>query len=91
MYPATPENMSLAMRVAKRYPDNIYIQNYDELSRITLPNGNAADMGVQFDIYDQRYGIEHNDLARAQYRHWRATVTGVPELLRPADKQLLGL
>lgn len=27
----------------------------------------------------------------AQYRHWRATVTGVPELLRPADKHLLGL
>ena len=23
--------------------------------------------------------------------NWRATVTGVPELLRPADKQMLGL
>lgn len=23
--------------------------------------------------------------------NWRATVTGVPELLRPVDKQLLGL
>lgn len=73
------------------YPDNIYIQNYDELSRITLPNGNAADMGVQFDIFDQRHGLKHGDLSRAQYKHWRATVTGVPELLRPADKQLLGL
>lgn len=91
MYPATPENMSLAMRVAKRYPDNIYIQNYDELSRITLPNGNAADMGVQFDIYDQKHGLEYDALARAQYKHWRATVTGVPDLLSANDRRMLGL
>lgn len=38
-----------------------------------------------------KHGLGRNDLARAQYCHWRATVTGVPELLRPADKQLLGL
>ena len=71
------------------YPDNIYIQNYDELRQITQPNGNKADMSVQFDIYDQRYGIEHNDLARAQYCHWRAVETGVPELLSRPDKKLL--
>lgn len=73
------------------YPDNIYIQNYDELRQITQPNGNKADMGVQFDIFDQRHGLEHNDLLRAQYKHWRATVTGVPDLLSVPDKKLLGL
>lgn len=41
------------------YPENIYIQNYDELRQITQPNGNAADMGVQFDIFDQRHGLKH--------------------------------
>ena len=46
-------------------------------------------MGVQFDIFDQRHGLEHNDLLRAQYKHWRATVTGVPELLSRPDKKLL--
>lgn len=73
------------------YPDNIYIQNYDELKSITKPNGDKADMGVQFDIFDQRHGLEHNDLLRAQYKHWRATVTGVPDLLSVPDKKLLGL
>lgn len=73
------------------YPDNIYIQNYDELKSITKPNGDMADMGVQFDIFDQRHGLKHDDLARAQYKHWRATVTGVPDLLSVPDKQLLGL
>ena len=47
------------------YPNNIYIQNYDELKSITKPNGDKADMGVQFDIFDQRHGLEHNDLLRA--------------------------
>lgn len=88
MYPATPENMSLAMRVAKRYPDNIYIKNYDELSRITLPNGNAADMGVQFDIYDQKHGLEYDALARAQYKHWRSKATGT-NMLSAEEKRLL--
>jgi len=32
-----------------------------------------------------------NNLARAQYKHWRAQQTGVPELLSVEDKQLLGL
>lgn len=73
------------------YPDNIYIQNYDELKSITKPNGDKADMGVQFDIFDQRHGLEHNDLLRAQYKHWRAVETGVDKLLSKADKNLLGL
>lgn len=71
------------------YPDNIYIQNYDELKSITKPNGDKADMGVQFDIFDQRHGLNHDDLARAQYCHWRATVTGVPELLSVPYRNLL--
>ena len=73
------------------YQNNIYIDNYEELKAITKPNGDRADMGVQFDIFDQRHGLEHNDLLRAQYKHWRATVTGVPDLLSVPDKKLLGL
>lgn len=73
------------------YENNIYIDNYEELKAITKPNGDKADMGVQFDIFDQRHGLEHNDLLRAQYKHWRATVTGVPDLLSVPDKKLLGL
>ena len=71
------------------YQNNIYIDNYEELRAITLPNGNKDDMGVQFDIFDQRHGLKHDDLARAQYCHWRATVTGVPELLSVPYKNLL--
>ena len=47
------------------YQNNIYIDNYEELKAITKPNGDKADMGVQFDIFDQRHGLEHNDLLRA--------------------------
>lgn len=32
-----------------------------------------------------------NNLARAQYKQWRAQQTGVPELLCVEDKQPLGL
>lgn len=71
------------------YENNIYIDNYEELKAITKPNGDKADMGVQFDIFDQRHGLEHDDLARAQYCHWRAVETGVPELLSRPDKKLL--
>lgn len=71
------------------YENNIYINNYEELKAITKPNGDKADMGVQFDIFDQRHGLNHDDLARAQYKHWRAVETGVPELLSRLDKKLL--
>lgn len=73
------------------YQNNIYIDNYEELKAITKPNGDKADMGVQFDIFDQRHGLKHDDLARAQYKHWRAAETGVDKLLSKADKKLLGL
>ena len=73
------------------YQNNIYIDNYEELKAITKPNGDKADMGVQFDIFDQRHGLEHNDLLRAQYKHWRAVETGVDKLLSRADKKLHGL
>lgn len=71
------------------YENNIYIDNYEELKSITKPNGDKVDMGVQFDIFDQRHGLKHDDLARAQYCHWRAVETGVPELLSRPDKKLL--
>ena len=67
------------------YKNNIYIDNHEEVAAM------GGDIGVCLDKYDAKHGLARNELARAQYRHWRATVTGVPELLRPADKQMLGL
>ena len=81
------------------YSGNRYINDYDTLAGLTMPyldsNGNLttkkADIGVKLDLYDQMYNLEHDDLARAQYDHWRALATGVDDLLSIPDRQLLGL
>ena len=67
------------------YKNNIYIKNYAEVKKY------PGDIGVQLDQYDNAHGIKHDDLARAQYKHWRSIQTGVPELLSVEDKRLLGL
>ena len=67
------------------YQNNIYIQNHEEVAAM------GGGIGVCLDKYDHKHGIEHNDLARAQYKHWRSVQTGVPELLSVQDKALLGL
>ena len=67
------------------YPNNPYIQNHEEIASYDMPIGDALD------VYDQKHGMEHNDLLRAQYSHWRAEVTGVPELLNANYRKLLGL
>ena len=67
------------------YPNNIYIKNYAEITKLT------GDIGVQLDQYDNAHGLKHNALARAQYKHWRSVQTGVPELLSVEDKRLLGI
>ena len=71
--------------VKNMYQNNIYIQNHEELASM------GGDIGVRLDKYDKKYGLGHDDLARAQYRHWRSVQTGVPELLSAADRKLLGL
>lgn len=71
--------------VKNMYKNNIYIENHEEVAAM------GGDIGVCLDKYDAKHGLKHDDLARAQYKHWRATVTGVPELLSVRDKQLLGL
>ena len=65
------------------YQNNIYIQNHEQVAAM------GGDIGVCLDKYDHKHGLKHNDLARAQYCHWRATVTGVPELLSMPYKNLL--
>lgn len=67
------------------YQGNIYIKYHEEVAAM------GGDIGVCLDKYDAKHGLARNDLARAQYRHWRATVTGVPELLSADDKRMLGL
>ena len=67
------------------YESNIYIKNYAEIKKLT------GDIGVQLDKFDNAHGLKHNELARAQYKHWRSVQTGVPELLSVEDKRLLGL
>ena len=65
------------------YKNNIYIENHEEVAAM------GGDIGVCLDKYDHKHGLKHNDLARAQYCHWRATVTGVPELLSMPYRNLL--
>ena len=67
------------------YPNNIYVKNHAEIKKLT------GDIGVQLDQYDDAHNLKHDALARAQYKHWRAQQTGVPELLSVEDKRLLGL
>ncbi len=67
------------------YESNIYIKNYDEIKKL------PGDIGVQLDKFDNIHHLKHDDLARAQYKHWRAQQTGVPELMSVDDKRLLGL
>lgn len=67
------------------YKNNIYIKNYAEVKKY------LGDIGVQLDQYDNAHGIKHDDLARAQYKHWRSVQTGVPELMSADDKRLLGI
>lgn len=65
------------------YHNNIYIKNHEEIA------GMSGDIGVCLDKYDNKHGLKHDNLARAQYKHWRAEITGVPELLNPDEKRLL--
>lgn len=67
------------------YENNIYVKNHTEIAKL------GGDIGVQLDKYDNAHKLKHDDLARAQYKHWRAIKTGVPELLSKAEKELLGL
>lgn len=67
------------------YPNNIYIKNYNEVKQY------PGDIGVQLDAFDDAHGLPHDALARAEYKKWRAEVTGVPELLSAEDKALLGI
>ena len=71
--------------VKNMYKNNIYIQNHEEVKSM------GGDIGVCLDKYDAKHGLKHDDLARAQYKHWRSVQTGVPELLSVQDKALLGL
>lgn len=75
------------------YPDNIYIQHEAELANIdknpTQPGVQKASIGVALDIFDKEHGLEHNDLLRAQYKHYLAVKTGVDNLLSIYDKKIL--
>lgn len=73
------------------YQGNIYIANHKELSAITEADGSPATIGRQFDVFDKRHGLAHNDLARAQYKHWREVETGSDKLLSVEDRELLDL
>lgn len=67
------------------YQGNIYIANHEEVAAM------GGDIGVCLDKFDAKRGLEHDNLARAQYKHWRSIITGVPELLSVEDRELLDL
>ena len=67
------------------YQGNIYIKYHEEVAAM------GGDIGVCLDKFDAKHGLEHAHLARAQYKHWRSIITGVPELLSVEDRELLDL
>ncbi len=67
------------------YQGNIYIKYHEEVAAM------GGDIGVCLDKFDAKHGLEHDNLARAQYKHWRSIITGVPELLSVEDRELLDL
>lgn len=67
------------------YPGNPYIENAEELESYNLPRGDSMDM------YDNKHGLAHNDLLRAQYRHWLSILNGMPEIMTRADRELLDI
>lgn len=73
------------------YPENFYINHYEEIKEIKDANGNKPDMFVQLNIFDEKYDLKYDELARAQYHHWRSVETGVSELLSKRDKEILGI
>lgn len=74
----------------KMYPENVYVQHHDEIAALKNA-GQMTNIGNQLDIFDDKHGLKRDNLARAQYRHWRSVETGVPELLLPEDRKLLGI
>lgn len=69
------------------YPNNPYIQGHEEI--VEICKSMHKDTNSAFVIFDQRHGLKHDDLAQAQYEHWRAEITGVPELLSKPDREIL--
>ena len=67
------------------YQNNIYIQNHEAVKAM------GGDINVCLDKYDNAHGLKYDALARAQYKHWRAEVTGVQELLSVDERRMLGL
>ena len=68
------------------YPDNIYIKNHKEVESIE-----GGNLGVCLNKYDEKHGLKHDRIAHAQYKHWLSVEKGVPELLTPDERELLGL
>ena len=67
---------------------NIYIQNHEEIKAICAGANDEKrkyDVNVGLDIFDKKRGLEHDDLARAEYKQF----CGLP--LSVKDKDLLGL
>lgn len=67
------------------YEGNIYIKNHNEIASM------IGDIGICLDKYDSKHGLKHNDLTRAQYKHWRSVQTGASNLLSVDERKLLGL
>ncbi len=67
------------------YPDNIYVKNSEEIRNYRV------DINTSLDMFDSKHGIAFDEVARAQYKHWRAIETGAKELMSNRDRDILGL
>lgn len=83
--------MSNKKGVSVMYPNNIYIQNHEEIAAIDSAPGKDAAIDVALTAFDDKHGLPYNALLRAQYKHWRSIETGATSLLTAEDRKLLDM
>lgn len=87
------EKIYTVAEVEEMYKDNFYVQHQDEMALVDVkpstPEIDKADLGVQFDVIDQKYGRKHDALARAQYKHYCYVKAGNKGVISAPDRQRL--
>ena len=67
------------------YPNNIYIKNFEVISKY------EGDVGVRLDKFEDEHGVKKDVLARAQYKHWLNKEHGVYVPLSVNEREMLGI
>lgn len=59
----------------KMYPDNIYIENFQELAN------DPYDIETSLGVFESNHGIKRDNKARAEYLHWLSLKLNDPKIL----------